>query len=300
MWFKQLQVFQILSTMPTENVLEEYLEKLEFEPCRANTPITSGWISPLEEDDDYFVHAYRNYLLFCLQIEEKIVPAYVIRQQLKERVKELELTQGRKISPKERYTIKEEIYRALLPQAFSRITKIYAYFDLNNKRLILNTTNAKKTEMFISMLQKTIDNIAITSLLLKNLHTVMTKWIQRDNLPKAFGIEDACVLKEPAIASKVIRFKGQDLFAKGIQLFLADSYKVDQISINWQDRATFVLKENFHINTIKYIEKVAAEVTDGADETEEEKFIADFIIMTDLFNSLLNDLLKICEKKVND
>ena len=296
MFFKQIQVFQIQSHMPKEEFLEDQLEKLEFEPCRAHTPMSSGWISPLEEDD-YFVHSYKNYLLFCLQIEEKVIPAYVIRQELKGKVKELESAQGRKISPKEKYALKDEIYKALLPQAFSRITKIYAYFDTSNKRLILNTTNAKKTETFISMLQKTIDDIAIISLPLKNLHTIMTNWIQRDSLPKVFGIEDSCVLKEPAIASKVIRFKGQDLFAKGLQLFLADGYKVDQIVINWQDRVTFVLKENFHICTIKYIEKITTEKANDSAETEEEKFIADFILMTDLFNTLLNDLLKICEKK---
>jgi recombination associated protein RdgC len=286
--------------MPKEDFLEEQLEKLEFEPCSAHAPMTSGWIAPLEEDDDYFVHSYKNYLLFCLQVEEKIIPAYVIRQELKEKIKELESTQGRKISPKEKYSIKEDIYKALLPQAFSRLTKIYAYFDVANRRLILNTTNAKKTEIFISMLQKTIDDIAITSLPLKKLHTIMTNWIQRDNCPKPFYIEDACVLKEPAMASKVIRFKGQDLFSESIKSFLIEGYKVDQIVINWQERATFVLKENFHICTIKYIEKVTAETTEDLAGTEEEKFIADFIIMTDLINLLLNDLLKICEKKGGD
>ncbi len=58
------------------------------------------------------------------------------------------------------------------------------------------------------------------------------------------------------------------------------------------------MKENFHIGTIKYVEKVTADATEDSAETEEEKFIAVFIIMTDLFNSLLTDLLKICEKKV--
>lgn len=77
MWFKQIQVFQIISHMPrNENILEEQLEKIEFAPCKTNTPFTSGWVCPIDEDDDYLVHSYKNYLLFCLQIEEKVLPAY--------------------------------------------------------------------------------------------------------------------------------------------------------------------------------------------------------------------------------
>ena len=175
-----------------ENILEEHLEKLIFKSCGSNTPFTAGWIEPIEEDEDTYVHAYKNYLLFCLQIEEKVLPAYVVRQELKARIKEIESTKDRKVSHKEKYAIKDDIYRMLLPQAFSRITKIYAYFDTTTKRLILNTSNAKRTEIFTTMLQKTIDGIAISSLPLKNLHTIMTNWIQRDNCPKSFSVEDAC------------------------------------------------------------------------------------------------------------
>ena len=119
MWFKQVQIFQVINSMPhNEGVLEEQLEKLGFEPCKANTPYTYGWISPVDEDDEYLVHSYKNYLLFCLQIEEKVLPTYVIRQELKERIKEIESSQQRKVSAKEKYAIKDEIYSMLLPQAF--------------------------------------------------------------------------------------------------------------------------------------------------------------------------------------
>lgn len=298
MWFKQIQVFHVTGSIPkNDEVLEEQLEKMVFEPCRANTPMTAGWVAPIDEEDEALVHSYKNYRLFCLQLEEKVLPSYVIRQELKDRIKEIESIQQRKVSSKEKYTIKDEIYRTLLPQAFSRITKVYAYFDVTNKRLILNTTNAKKIETFISLLQKTVDDIAIISLPLKNLHTIMTNWIQKDNCPKPFYIEDACVLKDPTMANKVISFKGQDLFSDSIKTFLADGYKVEQIVINWQERAIFVLKENFTLGTIKYTETVIAEKKEYSAETAEEELEANFIIMVETINLLLNDLLKICEKK---
>jgi recombination associated protein RdgC len=298
MWFNQVQIFQVISSMPRdEGILEEQLDKLEFEPCKANIPMTSGWITPFDEDEEYLVHSYKNYLLFCLKIEEKVLPIYVIRQELKERIKEIESSQQRKVSAKEKYAIRDEIYSVLLPQAFSRITKVYAYFDIKNKRLILNTTNAKKTEIFTSMLQKTIDNIAIASFPLKNLNTIMTNWIQKDNCPKPFNVEDSCVLKDLTLTSKVIRLKGQDLFSKSVQLLLQDNYKVEQIMVTWQDRVTFILKENFNLSTIKYAEMIKTELKEYSLETTEEELAANFIIMVETLNTLISDLLKFCEKK---
>lgn len=87
----------------------------------------------------------------------------------------------------------------------------------------------------------------------------MTHWIQKEDCPKSFAIEDTCLLQNPIAASKMIRVKGQDLFAKSIQLFLSDGYKVNELTITWRDRITLVLKDNFHLCTIRYLEVVISE-----------------------------------------
>ena len=298
MWFKQLQVFNIRGSIPkNSDDLETQLEELVFERCKAHTPFTAGWAPPLdEEDDEALVYDHKNYRLFCLQIEEKILPPYVIAQELKEKIKQIEISQKRTVTHKEKYAIKDEIYRMLLPQAFSRISKIYAYFDLANKKLILNTVNAKKTELFFSILHKSLEDVRIEPLSLRNLNTIMTNWVQKENCPKPFEIGDACLLQNPIAASKMIRLKGQDLSAKSVQLFLTDGYKVKELEITWQDRVTLVLKEDFHLCTIKYLEMIVSEAKNTA-ETDEEKWTANFIIMTGVLNSLIDNLLNVFEKR---
>ena len=212
------------------------------------------------------------------------------------RIKQIETSQARQVARREKYVLKDEIYQKLLPQAFSRISKIYAYFDLINKRLILNTVNAKKTETFLSMLHKSFENIMVEPLALKNLHTIMTHWVQKEDCPKSFVIEDTCLLQNPIVASKMIRIKGQDLFAKSIQLFLTDGYKVNELTITWQDRITLVLKENFHLCEIRYLEVVISEAKNTI-APDEEQWTANFIIMVGVLNLLVEDLLKIFEKK---
>ena len=90
MWFKQLQVFNIRGLISRNSEdLEAQLEKMIFEPCKAHTSTTSGWVVPLdEEDNEALVYSYKNYRLFCLQIEEKVLPPYVIAQELKQRVRQ--------------------------------------------------------------------------------------------------------------------------------------------------------------------------------------------------------------------
>ena len=50
----------------------------------------------------------------------------------------------------------------LLPRAFSKFTKLYAYIDTKNRRIVLGTANAKKAEQFITMFKKSIsENVSL-------------------------------------------------------------------------------------------------------------------------------------------
>ncbi len=157
--------------------------------------------------------------------------------------------------------------------------------------------NSKKIETFFAVLQKTIEDLELKPLSVKNLTTTMTNWLQQENCPKPLSIENTCVLKEPRKISRLIRCQGQDLFSQGIQLFLKDGYQVDQIVITWQDQITFVLKENFNLGSVKYGEQIISATKMYPLDCETDRFTADFIIMTETLNLLINNLLKIFNKK---
>jgi recombination associated protein RdgC len=96
-------------------------------------------------------------MMICLQVENKILPTIVVNQELKEKVKEIESTQHRKVSAKEKETIKNGIYSTFLPKAFTKKGKIFAYFDIKNNWLIIDTTSNPKIELFLNTLKKTFD-----------------------------------------------------------------------------------------------------------------------------------------------
>jgi DNA recombination-dependent growth factor C len=232
-----------------------------------------------------------------LQIEEKILPAYVVRQELTAKIKQIEADQQHTLSNKEKLFLKNQIYNDLLLQAFTKISKIYGYFDFANNRLIINSINAKHIELFISLLQKTIDEIDITPLTVKNLTTIMTSWLQQENHPKLLTIENVCVLKDPRKTNNIIRSQGYDLFSKGIKFFLQEGYQVEQIVMTWQDQITFMLKDKFNFASVQYADELINSTKEYQTDTAIERFEVDFIIMTEILTKLFNDLLKIFKKE---
>ncbi len=67
-------------------------------------------------------------IMLCMQIEERILPSTVVQQALKEKLKHLQIEKNRKLSKKERQSLKEEIILTLLPRTFTKLTRIYALF----------------------------------------------------------------------------------------------------------------------------------------------------------------------------
>src|SRR5579883_388671 len=222
MWFKQVQLFQLTAPISSSApALADKLAALEFKPCLPTMPTSMGWVSPIEEEGAPLARGLNGCIMMCLQIEEKILPGSVVALELKEKVKQMELNEARRVRQKEKLSIKDEIVHTLLPRAFSKLTRIQAYIDTRHGWLVLNTTSPKKTELFISMFKKSLgDGIAAFEIVKPS--SVITHWLKEQSNPSVFAIEKACVLQDPAQQNRVIRAQQQDLFAGSIQALVKD------------------------------------------------------------------------------
>lgn len=145
MWFKQVQLFQLTDDFRySPTTLIEKLEELLFQECLPSMPYGAGWVSPVDEDDAPLIQTMNDYTMICLQIEEKILPPVVIHQELAKKIKQIESSENRKVSQKEKYALKDEITAMLLPRAFSKLTRVYAYIDTKNRWLILGQQTLKR------------------------------------------------------------------------------------------------------------------------------------------------------------
>lgn len=300
MLFKQIQLFRFSNANSSfYEQLNEKLLLLQFQPCLPSLPVSAGWVSPVEEENAPMTEQINHRLMICMQIEEKILPAVVVRQALEAKVKEWEIKQDRKLGKKEKNSLKDEVIMNLLPRSFGKISRIYAYIDMKNHWLVLNTTNKKRTEQFLTLLKKTLSDNNIHSIETKKISSILTQWVKHKDSPEAFMIEKKCVLQDINQKSRVIRCQQQDLFVNSIHDFIKDGCEVKQVAVLWRDSVRLNLVDDFTLRSIQFEEELKDQVKDMEAETRQQKFMADFFIMGETLSSLLADLISLFSKTEN-
>jgi recombination associated protein RdgC len=113
---------------------------------------------------------------------------------------------------------------------------------------------------------------------------------------KRIGIEKSCVLQDPANTGRMIRCQQQDLSSSPIQALLKDGCEVNQLALSWKNQVAFVLKNDLLLQSVKFQDAVLELAKEDA-ENQQERFDADFIIMTATLSCLLADLTKVLFKR---
>ena len=93
MWFKNLVVYRLpadWSVAPAE--LEEKLAQRSLQPCGSFDMQSRGWVHASEAER--FVHTTHGQHLIALGVEQKLLPASIVRQVAADRAKVIEEQQG--------------------------------------------------------------------------------------------------------------------------------------------------------------------------------------------------------------
>ena len=292
MWFKNIQVHPLQKKLAYKpEKLEEELNAQPFQPCGNVSAMSMGWIAPIGEDDAPLVHGSNGAMLFCLKIEEKLLPAGVVREQHIAQVKDIETQQGRKLFKDEKQRLKDDLYHTLLSKAFTKSQRIYAYIDTRNQHLIIDTSSPKRAEQFLKVFRHCASDINLTRFELTSPRSVMTTWLQQQRYPGGLSITEQCVLEEPKDHGGTARFSHTDLLSDGVQTCLQQGSQVISLGLNWNDQILFNLKHDFSIASLRFLDAVQDLARDGLSETAEDKHAADFAIMNETITKFLNDLL---------
>jgi recombination associated protein RdgC len=296
MWFKQIQIFQLSDPIAYEpEKIADLLLPLAFTSCLPSMHSSAGWVAPVDVENAALVHGMNGNIMLCLQFEEKILPAAVIRQELNDKIKQIELLDDRKVRSKEKLNLKDEVIITLLPRAFTKLSRVYAYIDTKNNRLVMGTTNSKKIEQFISLFKKSVSE-GLKPFEISKVSPIITLWLKTQNYPKVFSVEKTCMLQDPSKQNRIIRCQQQDLFAASIQSLIKDGCEVKQLALCWHDRVNFVIAEDFTLRSIQYQEDVLTAANDIESETKQQQFDADFFIMAETLSGMLGDLLEVFTK----
>ncbi len=293
MWFKNIQVFRWASetAFPSEN-LEQALEDMPFSPLLSSQLQTSGFSAPLKSLPEQLTQPLAGCIMISVKEQEKLIPNSVIKEALEERIEAIQSKEGRKPTRKEQTNLKDDIIHELTPKAFAKTQQHFAYIDLSEQLLIVNSATAKKAEMVIDNLREVLSSAPFTPIVPKIAPSqTLTHWLSSGRLPEKFTLGDSVVLKSLQEEGAAIRCKQVDLFSEDILAHLSNGFVVSDISLIFDDKIQFTLTDKFVIKQIKLLDVLSDQLEQETFEDEIQAFQQDITLMSMEYRQLIKALV---------
>jgi recombination associated protein RdgC len=293
MWFKNVQLFQFQEPFRLKaEQLEEKLSEHILQPCGRTQLSSYGWVSPFGESHSPLVHACNNRLLFMAAKEEKILPAAVVNEALLAKIAELEATEQREISKRQKRELREEIQFTLLAQAFVRVRRTAAYIDPELGLLIIDSSSRPRAEELTVLLRKCLGSLKIQAVKTQqDPKAVMSEWVLKQQYPNEIEMADSCEMLAAEKGKGVIKCQQQDLSAKEVANHLQSGKYITRLALRWASKLACVFHEDLSIKGIKFLDVLKERLDEVEAQTRAERIDADFALMSAEFSALINDMM---------
>ena len=279
MWFRNLQIYRLPVGWDIElESFETQLARKRFVPCGSQDMESRGWVGPVSPDA--LVHAVGNQWLIALGVEGKLLPASVVRQVADERAADIEAEQGFKPGRKAMKELREAVTQELLPRAFTRRRKIYAWIDRQNGWLVVDAPSTNRAEEVIELLRDSLDHLPLE--LLRTEHSpasAMADWLAGGDAPHGFTIDQDCELRAVTDDKASVRYARHSLDNDEVRAHLAAGKSPTRLALTFDDRISFVLTEKLEIKRLSFLD-VITEQLEAEGRDVRELFDASFALMT--------------------
>ena len=293
MWFKNLRAYRLSAKFDlSADQLHDKLLEHEFKPCGKTQFSRVGWVAPLGDSSELLVHAANGKLLLCMRREERVLPASVVRDEVRARVAIIEQEQERKVSRRERDAFKNDIVMDYLPRAFTRSSTIYAYIDMAADWFFVDSSSASRAEDLISLLRESIGSLPLLLPEVNNSPAAaMTSWLQYGSLPANLELGSECELRELLEGGGVVRCRRQDLTSEEIQTHLNAGKHVVKLAMSWSEQLSLVISEDLSLRRLRFAQRLLDNNEDIDSEDHAARFDADFALMTEVLTPLMDSIL---------
>lgn len=290
MFFTNAQIYALSHAEGiTAEVLQEKLSARPFVPCGSQDATAVGWSSPTK--DDRFVITVGGHFLISLTVEQKLLPSAVINQVAADKAEAIEDQQGYKPGRKQMKEIKEAVLQELLPRAFTRRRRVFAWIDTENLRLIVDASSPARAEDFLGALRDTLDELPVLMLRTQfSASSMMTAWLAAGEAPESFSIDSDCRLRAVTNDKATVSYAHHALDGKDVQDHLAAGKLPEKLAMTFDDRVSFILTEKLEIKRLALLDIVKEEAEKQAAETDMQ-MEADFAIMSGELARLITSLL---------
>ncbi|GAB3628703.1 Recombination-associated protein RdgC [Pandoraea terrae] len=290
MWFKNLQLHRIPAGWSMSVAqMEDALEKHAFREGGSLEMQTQGWAAP--RDDGSLVYSVNRQFLLVFRTEKKLLPATVVNQVTKARAQELEEQQGFKPGRKQMKELKEQVTDELLPRAFGIRRDTRVWIDPVNHWLVIDAASPVKADEVRGLLLKSMDIILETVQLNEAPVASMTSWLAGADTPGGFSIDQDVELRSNADEKAAVRYVRHPLDGDDVRRHIEAGKRCTRLAMTWADRISFVLTDAFVVKRVAPLD-VIKDAADPTAQGDDEKFEADFALMTGELARMLADLVE--------
>jgi recombination associated protein RdgC len=290
MWFRNLRIYRLPAGWDVSaDALEEMLAAHPLTHCGSLDMVSRGWVYPREEGQ--FVHRVNRQWLLALGVEQKLLPAGVVRQAAAERAAKIEAEQGRKVGRKELRDLRERVTEEFMPRAFSQRRTGWCWIDPINGWLVLDAGSDARADEMIEALQHSVSGMALRALQTQvSPMAAMTDWLAGGDAPAGFTIDEDLELRSASQAQAAIRYVRHALEGGEIKKHIAEGKIATRLGLTWNDRISFVLTEKLQIKRLAFLDILKEQAEQNA-ENADEQFDVDFALMAGELAGLLADLV---------
>lgn len=292
MFFQNLYVFRLTKSNAVDyDSLTQALEKRPFVECGSQDRLSAGFIPPAPHAPDLIAYQKQSALLVALKIEEKVLPASVIKEHADKRVAEIEARERRKVGKKEFKEIKERVAEELLPRAFTKSKVIRGVIDPDRQLILVDQSTPSKAELFIQMVREALGSLP-TKLVQTKLDpvTAMTTWLEHD-APPGFSIDSETKMVTPGDGGAEVSCKRHDLASDEVLMHLKSGKLVKQLALSWDERLSFNLTDKLQIKKLAFLDLLQDQIKDAEAEDAEAMFDTTFTIMAEEAFSMVEAIL---------
>jgi recombination associated protein RdgC len=291
MWFKNLALYRLPADWNVSaSELEEKLGQRTLQPCSPLEMLSRGWVAP--SGTGRLLHTVNQQHLIALGVEQKLLPASIIRQETAVRAAVLADSQGFPVGRRQMRDLKMRVTEELRARALNKRRTTRAWIDPVNGWFVVDAGSAGKAEELVEVLRDSLGTFAVQFVETQRTpHTSMAAWLTHGDAPGAFGLEQDLELQTADPNKATVRYVRHPLDGKEIKAHLAAGKYPTRLGLTWNGRLAFVLTEKLLIKRVEFLE-MTKDTPDGGEIDKDEQFDIDFTVMAGELAKMLDDLVQ--------
>jgi len=294
MLFKNIVFFRFPKNSDLSPI-HEALPRAQLKPVGALDISSRGFISPFGREEKELLSRDINQALWLTWgAEDKILPASVVNDVLRERTEELERKQGHRIGARQRRQLKDDILQELLPRAFVKHSRTDAWLDRHHAYIAIHASSQKTAETVVSAVRNLMGSFPAIPLHAHHApRALLTAWIAGEPLPEGLRLGTECEMKDPAEGGAVVRCQHHQLRCAEIDKHLEAGKKATKVALQFEDNLSFVLGEDLIIRKLKLLDGALEQLAEDDENDRRAELDALFVLQSGEIRRLFGMLEKL-------